>query len=94
MLEEVLGVTASAASGIASRYPTFAELMEAFELAETAGGVDKAELLLADCDVSQLSRPQGSADRRVDQESAKWCTQWAETEQGRAKQPRLLSYQH
>ena len=51
MLQEVLGVTASAASGITSRYSTFAELMEAFEEAEVAGGFDKAESLLADCDV-------------------------------------------
>jgi len=49
MLQEVQGITQSAASGIAAEYPTFAALMRAFEKAERRG---TAEALLADCEVS------------------------------------------
>ena len=51
MLQEVIGITPSAASGIAAVHPTFADLMEAFEYAEGRGGVARAEAMLADCDV-------------------------------------------
>ncbi|ORX34758.1 hypothetical protein BD324DRAFT_643279 [Kockovaella imperatae] len=54
MLQEVLGITPSAASGIAAKYPTFAELMTAFERAEARGGLAKAEALLADCEIKNL----------------------------------------
>jgi len=53
MLQEVQGITQSAAAGIAAEYPTFAELMRAFEKAEKKG---TAEVLLADCEVSQSTR--------------------------------------
>jgi len=53
MLQEVQGITQSAAAGIAAEYPTFAELMRAFEKAERKGA---AEVLLADCEVSKQSK--------------------------------------
>jgi hypothetical protein len=49
MLQEVQGITQSAAAGIAAEYPSFAALMRAFEKAERKG---TAEALLADCEVS------------------------------------------
>jgi crossover junction endonuclease EME1 len=51
MLQEVQGITSSAAAGITAIYPTFAELMLAFERAERRGGIEKAENMLADCEV-------------------------------------------
>jgi crossover junction endonuclease EME1 len=51
MLQEVQGVTQSAAAGIAAQYPTFADLMEAFERAERSGGVAEGQSLLEDCEV-------------------------------------------
>ena len=53
MLQEVQGITPSAAAGIAAEYPTFRELMEAYERAERRGGEEKAESMLKDCEVSR-----------------------------------------
>ena len=52
MLQEVQGITPSAAAGIAAIYPTFSHLMTAFERSEAKGGQTKAEALLEDCEVS------------------------------------------
>ena len=51
MLQEVQGITPSAAAGIAAVYPTFRALMEGYEKAEWKGGADRAEGMLADCEV-------------------------------------------
>lgn len=51
MLQQVQGITPSAAAGIAAVYPTFRELMEGYEKAERRGGVERAERMLADCEV-------------------------------------------
>ena len=51
MLQEVQGITPSAAAGIAAVYPSFRALMEAYEKAERKGGVGRAEGMLADCEV-------------------------------------------
>ena len=48
MLQEVQGITPSAASGIAAQYPTFKDLMEAYERQERKG---KGEIMLQDCEV-------------------------------------------
>lgn len=50
MLQEVQGVTPSAAVGIAAEYPGFKDLMEAYERAEKKG---KAEEMLQDCEVGR-----------------------------------------
>ena len=52
MLQEVQGITSSAALGIAAVYPSFAQLMEAFEDAEKRG-LERGEGLLADCEVGR-----------------------------------------
>ena len=52
MLQEVQGITQSAAVGIAAEFPNFKSLMEAYERAERRGGIEKAEGLLKDCEVS------------------------------------------
>ncbi|ODN76140.1 hypothetical protein, variant [Cryptococcus amylolentus CBS 6039] len=55
MLQEVQGVTTSAAAGIAAEYPTFRDLMEAFEEAEEGPrGKSGAEAMLANCKVATL----------------------------------------
>ncbi|WVQ76229.1 hypothetical protein IAR50_005894 [Cryptococcus sp. DSM 104548] len=55
MLQEVQGVTASAAAGIAAEYPSFRDLMEAFEEAEEGPrGKAGAEALLVNCEVANL----------------------------------------
>ncbi|ORY34205.1 hypothetical protein BCR39DRAFT_516748 [Naematelia encephala] len=62
MLQEVQGITPSAASGIAAQYPNFAELMRAFERAERKGGAERGEGLLADCEIKNLKN--GTASGR------------------------------
>ncbi|WVQ62597.1 uncharacterized protein L199_000743 [Kwoniella botswanensis] len=62
MLQEVQGITPSASMGIASEYPTFKELMEAFEKAERRGGVERAEGMLQDCEIKTLRN--GTANGR------------------------------
>ncbi|TYJ54898.1 hypothetical protein B9479_004406 [Cryptococcus floricola] len=55
MLQEVQGVTSSAAAGIAAEYPTFRDLMGAFEEAEEGPrGKSGAEAMLANCKVATL----------------------------------------
>ena len=51
MLQEVQGITPSAAAGIRDEYESFQVLMEAYEKAERRGGREKAEALLQDCQV-------------------------------------------
>ncbi|WWC66778.1 uncharacterized protein I206_100683 [Kwoniella pini CBS 10737] len=62
MLQEVTGITPSASMGIASEYPTFRDLMESFEKAERRGGVERAEGMLADCEIKTLRN--GTANGR------------------------------
>lgn len=52
MLQEVQGITPSAAAGIAAEYDTFRDLMEAYERAERRGS--RPEEMLQDCEVSCL----------------------------------------
>lgn len=59
MLQEVPGITPSAAAGIALEYPTFRELQRAFEKAERN---NTATTLLAECRVSNLKN--GTANGR------------------------------
>lgn len=54
MLQEVQGITPSAAAGITEKYPTFRRLMEAFEMEEQRGGVERAEMMLQFCEVRNL----------------------------------------
>ncbi|XAO26607.1 hypothetical protein I312_105445 [Cryptococcus bacillisporus CA1280] len=54
MLQEVHGITPSAAAGITEKYPTFRRLMEAFEMEEQRGGVERAEVMLQFCEVRNL----------------------------------------
>jgi crossover junction endonuclease EME1 len=51
MLQEVPGITPSAAKGISQEYPSFRDLQRAFERAERDG---TATFLLAECRVSTL----------------------------------------
>ncbi|KAL7418768.1 hypothetical protein Q5752_006451 [Cryptotrichosporon argae] len=52
MLQEVQGITASAAAGIAGGYGSFAALMRAYEREEArAAGRERAEAMLVDCEV-------------------------------------------
>ena len=51
-------MTQSAAAGVAAEYPTFAELMRAFEKAERQGS---ANVMLADCEVCILRPVVGGA---------------------------------
>ncbi|RSH81501.1 hypothetical protein EHS25_006858 [Saitozyma podzolica] len=51
MLQEVQGITPSAAAGIAADHASFSELMEAFEVAERRGD---AEEMLQDCEIRNL----------------------------------------
>jgi crossover junction endonuclease EME1 len=62
MLQEVTGITPSAATGIAAEYPTFKDLMLAFERAEKRGGDVKGEGLLVDCEVSAFISAAGVAE--------------------------------
>jgi crossover junction endonuclease EME1 len=50
MLQEVQGVTPSAAAGIRAEYTSFKVLMDAYERAEKKGR-ERAEMLLQDCEV-------------------------------------------
>lgn len=59
MLQEVQGITPSAAAGIAAEYPNFSTLMRAFERAERRGD---AETLLAECEIKNLKN--GTASGR------------------------------
>ena len=59
MLQEVPGITPSAAAGIASEYPSFRDLERAFERSERDGD---ASAMLADCRVSNLKN--GTANGR------------------------------
>jgi crossover junction endonuclease EME1 len=51
MLQEVPGITPSAAAGIAAEYSSLHDLMLAFERAERKAGAGKGEELLQDCQV-------------------------------------------
>jgi crossover junction endonuclease EME1 len=51
MLQEVQGVTPSAAAGIRAEFESFKVLMDAFERAERKGGRERGEALLQDCEV-------------------------------------------
>jgi crossover junction endonuclease EME1 len=51
MLQEVQGVTPSAAAGIRADFESFKVLMDAYERAERKGGRERAEVLLQDCEV-------------------------------------------
>ncbi|WVF66117.1 hypothetical protein IAT40_000856 [Kwoniella sp. CBS 6097] len=62
MLQEVTGITPSAAMGIAVEYPTFYDLMVAYEKADRRGGVDRAEGMLQDCQIKTLRN--GTANGR------------------------------
>lgn len=66
MLQEVQGITPSAAAGIRAEYESFQILMEAYERAEQRGGRERAENLLQDCQASHRSghRLWASADHR------------------------------
>ena len=59
MLQEVPGITPSAAKGISQEYPSFRDLQRAFERAERDG---TATFLLAECRVSTLKN--GTASGR------------------------------
>ena len=50
MLQEVQGVTPSAAAGIRTEFSSFKILMDAYEKAERKGR-ERAELMLQDCEV-------------------------------------------
>jgi crossover junction endonuclease EME1 len=50
MLQEVQGVTPSAAAGIRTEFSSFKVLMDAYEKAEKRGR-ERAELMLQDCEV-------------------------------------------
>lgn len=91
MLQEVQGITPSASMGIASEYPTFKELMEAFEKAERRGGVERAEGMLQDCEVCiwlcfRISFLNGWKKSlivwRADKDVEERYGQWKEVEQG------------
>ncbi len=79
MLQEVQGITPSAAAGIAAVFPTFRALMEGYEKAERRGGVDRAEGMLADCEVCDLP-PAKTSLTLIDPESEKWDSQRKEAE--------------
>lgn len=53
MLQEVQGVTPSAAAGIRTEFESFQVLMDAYEKAEKRGR-ERAELMLQDCEVCLL----------------------------------------
>jgi hypothetical protein len=61
MLQEVQGVTASAASGINDEYASFRDLMEAYASAERRG---TAEDLLANCQI-RTSKNGTASDRKL-----------------------------
>ena len=61
MLQEIQGITPSAAVGIASEHPTFRDLMEAYERAERKGR-EEAEGMLKDCEIRNLKN--GTANGR------------------------------
>lgn len=79
MLQEVQGITPSAAAGIRTEYESFQILMDAYERAERRGGRERAEMLLQDCQVSYMAA--GSADKS-DQEPAQWSSQRQKAQQG------------
>ncbi|EIW68055.1 hypothetical protein TREMEDRAFT_15378, partial [Tremella mesenterica DSM 1558] len=62
MLQQVQGITPSAAAGIAVEYPTFRHLMRAYDRAERRG-MSEAEGLLKDCEVRNLKN--GTANGRT-----------------------------
>ncbi|KAK4688871.1 hypothetical protein P7C73_g1220, partial [Tremellales sp. Uapishka_1] len=62
MLQEVHGITPSAAAGIVREYPSFKHLMEAFERAERKG-LERAEEMLKDCEIRNLKN--GVANGRL-----------------------------
>ncbi|WVR03545.1 hypothetical protein IAU60_000537 [Kwoniella sp. DSM 27419] len=62
MLQEVTGITPSAAMGIAAEYPTFRVLMETYEKAERRGGEERGEIMLQDCEIKTLRN--GTANGR------------------------------
>lgn len=57
MLQEVQGITPSAAAGIRDEYESFQVLMEAYERAEKRGGRERAEGLLQGCQVRRVALP-------------------------------------
>lgn len=62
MLQEVQGLTASAAYGVVETYPSFRGLMRAYEQAEHRADPSVAENMLADCDIRSLKN--GTASNR------------------------------
>lgn len=62
MLQEVQGLTSSAAAGIAAEHPSFADLMRAYQKAERRGGEARAEAMLRDCQIKNLKN--GTASSR------------------------------
>jgi crossover junction endonuclease EME1 len=69
MLQEVQGVTPSAAAGIRTEFSSFKVLMDAYEKAERKGR-ERAELMLQDCEVGLYSFCE--VKLMVDQESEEW----------------------
>jgi crossover junction endonuclease EME1 len=64
MLQEVQGVTPSAAAGIRTEFSSFKVLMDAYEKAERKGR-ERAELMLQDCEVGPRLILLGGADCRL-----------------------------
>jgi len=72
MLQEVQGLTSSAASGISEEHPSFRAMMRAYEAAERRGG--DPEGMLADCEIR--TRQNGaSCSRKVGKVSFAQCTE-------------------
>lgn len=69
MLQEVQGVTPSAAAGIRTEFSSFKVLMDAYEKAEKRGR-ERAELMLQDCEVGPWSFCE--VELIVDQELKEW----------------------
>lgn len=76
MLQEVQGVTPSAAAGIRTEFESFRVLMDAYEKAERRGR-ERAELMLQDCEVRLFTLMSSWTDG-IDQESEEWDREWEE----------------
>lgn len=74
MLQEVQGVTPSAAAGIRTEFESFKVLMDAYEKAERRGR-ERAELMLQDCEVRLFTLMSSWTDG-IDQESEEWDCKW------------------
>jgi hypothetical protein len=70
MLQEVQGVTPSAAAGIRTEFESFKVLMDAYEKAEKRGR-ERAELMLQDCEVGRSLLRIGIG-LMLDQEFEEW----------------------